>query len=859
MWDNFVRNVRNVHIENVTIKVREQIMNRVFLSHSNQDNHYVGYIAEKLGKDVATYDVFSFEEGQKTRTEIEKGIEESDLIVFFLSNSSLDSSWVQEEMRLSYDALQKGRVKAICPIIIDSQIMYNDKRIPSWLNSGVDSYLLRYISSPKIAYRKIRDQLYMSTPYEKSERIYIGHEDLIKKFDERYYISPDSSCKCIIACGMEDIGRESFIRECIKIPKTFSDKYDPVVISVERNDSIDVIISKLQDCGWVADVEHSMAEINEMSMDEKINCLSKILASVQNAREFVIFRDLGALIQNGNISWWLTKALSNIRNELTIGIVTHMNIHRSRGMDEFYIENIDELDPSGKLKLLDVLSQKNGLKLDRDDIKYFLEILTGHPRQIIYCVQKIKKESLEEVKRNSYQISEFLSNSTIDMIDGYLLLLKYDEVKKKKFMSYLAFLASYSNVPIKEVLQINKLDPDYEEFYRDMLSFCILRKTGLNNDLLTTSPSVVDYIDRSRINLPSDISNFLKEEYRAFRKDLESEDLDDYCYSQIERNLKGLVLDNPYESTAKYIYPSIILKAVIELYNKKSYDKLLNICENCLGSISQWDHVIRQTLYFYYAMTLVRKRDTQVFNIINKKVDDIYILDKVQADFICGFYYKLSGRYEEAIVKFESCLEDKFYYARARRELVEAYIMVEDFDVAIELARLNYEKFPDNIFNIFQYFNCLIRVTPIQESKVKSLLEKAKIVDKLPTASKQFYPQMKSLYQRFIEKNLQKALSILIESKSCFDNEIYYYRDIFDINEEIGDTQGMKESYEKLKYAVGDDESFLPLLRRREIILEYYNCKDLDRVNHRIGISGLSSREKERLMSHIKSIRFPRQ
>lgn len=833
-------------------------MNKVFLSHSSHDKLYVEYIATKFGKDIAIYDSFSFESGLKTLDEILNNLDSTDIFVIFLSNAALESEWVKKELSVSNELKQKDKIKQIYPIIIDSNLSHGDPRIPKWLNNGFDSYNLRYISSPKMAYRKIKNQLIIlnNQSHFNHYKVYIGHEDILKKFDDEYYIAQNSP-KCIIACGIEGVGREAFIRECVKVPKTFSDFYEPIVISTDSNDSIDAIISKLIESGF-GDVDLlSIEKLNKLAIDEKINLLSTILTQIQNSKEFVIFRDNGALIQQQEVIWWLAKSLEPIRNELTIGIASYYNVRKSKTSKDCYIENINELDESGKLKLLDKLAKVHGLTLDRDDIKFFQNIVTGHPLQIIFCIEKIKRESLEEVKSNSFEITEFLSDSTIKIIDKYLALLNYDRDKKEKFLSYLAFLASYSNIPIAEVLEINKLDNDYKTFYFDLLSFCIARRTGLNNDLLSVSPSVVDYIERSSdIKKPDDINAYLKNEYDTFKTCLKDNNLDEYCYSQIEQNLKELII-NSEQADYKYIYPSIILKAVIQLYNKQGYDKIINICANCLDKLNFWESTIRQTLYFYYAMAVARKKDKNIFEILYKQIDDQYILEKFQADFIRGFYYKLLGRYEEATTQFISCLETKPNYARACRELVETYIMLDEFELALDLAARNYSKFPNNIFNIYQYFNCLIRNKVINKEKIQELLDKAREVDRLPTSSKKFFANMKSLYERFVTHDYEKAIRILYDNKKAFDNQIYYYRDIFDLYVETKNIKAMEEAVDNLKKAVGKDNAFFPLLFRRECILLYFQTKDFALVNNKIITSNLISlKTKNKIKDYIMSLKL---
>ena len=239
-----------------------------------------------------------------------------------------------------------------------------------------------------------------------------------------------------------------------------------------------------------------------------------------------------------------------------------------------------------------------------------------------------------------------------------------------------------------------------------------------------------------------------------------------------------------------------------------------------------------------------------------KQINGEYILEKFQSDFIRGFYYKLLGHYEEATKQFLSCLEINPNYVRARRELVEAYVMLEEFDLAIDLAATNYNKFPDNIFNIYQYFNCLIRGRVINSEKIHELLNKAKEVDRLPTSSKKFYANMKSLYERFITHDYVKALRILIENRAAFDNQIYYYRDLFDLYVETKNIKGMEETIDCLKRAIGSNNSFIPLLFRRECILLYFKSRDISLVNNKITTSSLvSPKTKNKIKDYIKTLK----
>lgn len=158
-------------------------MGKIFLSHSSKDKEYVGYIANLLGKDHCTYDEMCFEYGMKNIDEIFKEIDKTSIFVFFISDNSLKSDWVKDELDLAEEKLKDSshKLSQIFPIIIDNTITYADSRIPDYLKKGIGSYNIRPISTPQVAYKKIitqqKDSLIMLV-----YQITIVFMDAIRKF-----------------------------------------------------------------------------------------------------------------------------------------------------------------------------------------------------------------------------------------------------------------------------------------------------------------------------------------------------------------------------------------------------------------------------------------------------------------------------------------------------------------------------------------------------------------------------------------------------------------------------------------------------------------------------------------------------
>ena len=100
-------------------------------------------------------DEVSFQQGRVTSEEILYGITNSDLFVIFLSNNSLDSEWVQDELKIVEELVGKNSIQ-ICPIIIEDKIKYDDRRIPQWLSKNYNIQLIKRV-------KKAADIIYMHT------------------------------------------------------------------------------------------------------------------------------------------------------------------------------------------------------------------------------------------------------------------------------------------------------------------------------------------------------------------------------------------------------------------------------------------------------------------------------------------------------------------------------------------------------------------------------------------------------------------------------------------------------------------------------------------------------------------------
>jgi len=289
-------------------------MLKAFLSHSSQDKGYVESVATHLTTNWCIYDTFSFEEASLTAEEIVKYIEESSIFVFFISESSLTSEWVQKELLKIHELTSNGDFKKILPIIIDDKITYKHKLIPQWLK---ENYNIQPIKKYKKAISRIRQELLrlswkIDNKQKTKDTLFVGRNSLIDKLEGVYRenFNPPIS---IIASGLHGIGRRSLIKEYMqKVGIADKSKYIPT-ITLEVNESIEDFILKLDDLG-LSSITIEITKISQLTLNEKISILCNILNEIQNENELVYIEDNGCIVlPDRSLNNWFIELLEQAK------------------------------------------------------------------------------------------------------------------------------------------------------------------------------------------------------------------------------------------------------------------------------------------------------------------------------------------------------------------------------------------------------------------------------------------------------------------------------------------------------------------------------------------------------------------
>lgn len=830
---------------------------KIFLSHSSFDKNYVKPIAEKLGKDRCVYDEICFEEGMKNLDEIIKGLDSSNIFVFFISNHSLNSEWVQREITLANEKLMnnKDMLRCIFPIIIDETVDYTDERIPDAMRRGFNSYNLRFIKSNIIAFRKIEThflklQFESQLEIDKTVSIFYGRNNEIKSFVNQF--DGGQPIKCLVTSGIDGIGRKSFMIEALKQSKIIPSYYSPSVVSLSRNDSILDLIMKMVELGFC---ENSITKINNMSQEEKEACLIEALESIQLHKEHVvIYDDLCLVEKNGKIKEWFNRCIQAIRNEITISIAARAKLDGRflQNNKSYFFIALSTLPYPEWNGLMRTYSHSLGLNLDTVDREWFKDIITGYPPQVLNCVDMINEHGLEYVKKSP--------NLLISNVHGKITSIlekAFDGPKKNLSFSFLSFLSEYGTLPMSTVSDILKFDTDYIEILKTLISLTLVRLTGSTNDCIEVNPIVCDYMQRSNFEMPDNLKYYLREKLEEFNNELDA-NIDAYEFESVKYYLQQNIIQGKSVPN-KFLYSTLFLNSIRTLYDRDQYKSVIDLVANLKenGAFSRFDGIVKDKMQRYYCLALARETDKRFYEQVELFRGSKDIEKNInEYNFLRGFMFRQNGEYDKALDRFSQLLKTYPNHRAALREIVSVYRALEDFDSFRDLARENYINEPENPYHIQPYLESLIFQNSLNESEVKDIEKIMTTITNLQS-QKPFvaYYEMQSMYALHIENDKEKALNMLEQGLEKFPKSSYIHKALFDLHCHNKNIDGMKESLDKLREFANNNRLAQIMFKMREALFYAHQKKSLPMISIHIDrIQGMTPEARYKLMQKVNLI-----
>lgn len=759
-------------------------MREVFISHSSKDKAmYADYLAEHLGA-RCNYDAYTFETGGKTEEEIIRCIEESKLHVVLLSKNSLQSEWVQKELKLIYDKLGRSKFDAFFPIIIDNDINHDDERIPQWIK---ESYNLKPISKPSSAVHKIKNKLasimYTQSTFLQKRKIFAGRNDEMKIIEERMNDLDKDIVRCLVVSGLHGSGRKTLIKEAI-IKNNIADKYNnPIVISLNRQMSIEDLI---QQCSPFS-TDSRCDELAKLPMEDKIDLLSSIFMEMQNQRLFLIIDDAGCIVNGrGEIAYWLVKAVKNAKNEFTLGIASQYKVdHFKYRRDQFiFCIEISTLSKTERNLLLKACVEAYDLELTQEDLRFVSGLLKGFPDQVYYAVDLIKEYGIDELNKRTYlMIVDYSKDRVQEILKQF--------ATEDNILNFLSLLSNFDFASISFIKELTK-EQFGIEFLPHLLNINLVERFGAFGEYLKLNDAVKDFMQRAKFKTTIDYVSYLQKQMKSLKdssgyiRELDIDELNVLIRASFEE-------DN---DVTEFAIPSHYLKTIIDLYNASKYRDVIKLVDKLKDghTIDFFDERISAQIYDYFCLSLSRERSERVWDEVKniKEPADYY--------FMLAFAYKKLGKNKNAYEMAKKAINYR-PLEKAKRLLVDVLNQCCAYDEALIYARENYDNRPNNPYHIQAYFNCLLRKAEKDVATLEALIDKMRQIQS--EMAKEMLCEMEARYWCEVNKDCTTAISHLqsfMKQDECKSNR-YLYMTLFDVYLRDGNLEAMKQLLETPEFA----------------------------------------------------------
>ncbi len=729
-------------------------MPKTFLSHSSVQHDLVKRIANKLGYDNCVLDEYHFSEGEPTLSQIFDKIDQSDLFVIFLSDEALNSNWVKREIDYQNTIKDPGISRRLLIFLVDKRIAHNDNRIPEWLRKQYNiQEVLDEIHLYKKIDSKVRDIALEKYPHIKiKEEIFVGRNQLMDEFEEKYYSLDNIKPSCIIASGFEEVGRRKFLLNALDKVKKVNKFHNPISITLDSRDSIEDFILRIEDLNS-KNTSETVNQIRDIDLDAKLQYAKELLLSFKKHNEILFIIDKGCLVQpNKQIASWFDKLIcdeqfSNITIVCVISTIRPLNsgIYQKRQYLAFHVNTFDSKD-TRKL-FVKYCSELFKIEPPKEVAEQILSILDGMPSQIYYASDLLNTHGPNFITKKFNEIRQYNDVRVYSVI-------KQIKDESDLFFDLLVFLSKIEYISYHLVYRVFGRSKEVESALEHLFVYGVYSDIGPEKENLQVHSAIVEYVRRSRYRISDKTKLKLKAELKAIL----SENYNYPDVSQMLLTIKSLVEDGGKIPDNLFL-PSFVLRLIIDNYYAGKYEQVESIANELIGKESKYDsQIIRETRY-WLCQTLARKLSKNKTANQDKFYEQLRNFDGSDHYFLLGFHQRLQGKMAEAEESFNKVLSIDRVSQKSKRELVNVLLSQDKYSEALSLAKDNYNRRPLNAFHIQAYFICLtrqIKLSTEDKKEINNLMQSIQISH--DAKASEIYQCMQAEYEYYINGDVAKAI-----------------------------------------------------------------------------------------------------
>ena len=596
---------------------------------------------------------------------------------------------------------------------------------------------------------------------------FVGRNSEIEQFQNILYSERGSKTNALVVSGRAGVGREAFVRECIRQKKE-NGEYEPYTLSIGRNGNIELFLIQLNSiCRVYKDSD--FVRLLKGEIEEKVKASVKMLNDLFSDDDCLVLYDDGAACvrYNRTLSEWFKSIITDpmLKGGMHLYIISNVSVGYSRIKTEEDIAfiTIYGLTLADRKKLLYRNLSNLSETASEDLIHFIADKLVYSPSQLEKVAEDIKLKSAKYVKDHIQEYQVVGDNRISSLINSY------DTPEHPEAKNILVLMSKIEYVGkniLNAVYPDNKqeVDKEIDRFMADG----IVERFGEWMDLVRLDSSISDYIRRNKISYSG---KDMERHVRDVLSDLiESHHLLTEDYATYLYRLKRGIEQGRFDEES-YLVPSVFVNTIVEAYDGKNWNQTIRLCEDVLTRHPNYFQEVYREIRYWYCLALARMQNEDKF------YQQVRNFEGADLHFLKGFFLRIKREFAKAEAEYQKALSINPAMSKAKQEMVLVLQAQHKFSPALEMAQANYEKDPENVYFINAYFRCLVRKRDLAYNE-KLLLKSFKDDPHHLFKARSFKEGMEFEYSRFIDRAKPEMLLLKASELSRKYGDAKYIQDI---------------------------------------------------------------------------------
>lgn len=373
---------------------------RAFLSHSSKNKEFVRQVFEDLGAALAEFDERTFDGGLFNVEAISQGLTRCSLFVLFATKDSLESGYVDIEIKLAQEALARKKISKIITFCLGDA---KPSDLPDFIGS---ISAVRRLQSPGAIARSIRSEIIQSISASgRPGRPFVGRDSVARSIKEKLSDPEKSTPLALAISGVDGVGRRTLARKVFQDIYPYLGVSQPELTVINGAGASELFrdILAVEGAATKAEVFERIKTFEELSASERTNalCLEIVRISEQNQVLFMIDEG-GLLAPDGSFSQEIKAILEGLAQfkfaqPPLCFILFRTPPAKSRERTGVIYFKIDGLQNEDMRMLISLHLKRMGMAATIQQVEALASLLDGHPYNLEFLIDLLGSKSIDSI------------------------------------------------------------------------------------------------------------------------------------------------------------------------------------------------------------------------------------------------------------------------------------------------------------------------------------------------------------------------------------------------------------------------------------------------------------------------------